>query len=192
MARDRASRPEAKPLRLFVAVEVPEPVRAALADAVAPVRQRFPKARWVPTENQHVTMKFLGATFPRLVEWVTDTVSRVAGEHRAVRTHVEGLGAFPNARQARVLWAGLDDADGHLERLAARLDEALAREFKPEKRAFTPHLTVARFDPPVPLDPSETRFRSEPFDIDRIILFRSQLRRPAPVYEPLGTYPLRG
>jgi 2'-5' RNA ligase len=192
MARDRASRPEARPLRLFVAVEAPEPVRTALADAVAHVRERFPKARWVPTENQHVTMKFLGATYPRLVEWVTETVSRVAGEHRAVRTCVEGLGAFPNARRARVLWAGLDDADGRLERLAASLDEALAREFKPEKRAFTPHLTVARFDPPVSLDPSEILYRSEPFEIERFVLFRSHLRRPAPVYDPLGTYPLQG
>jgi 2'-5' RNA ligase len=192
MARDRASRPQAKPLRLFVAVEAPEPVRTALADAVAPVRERFPKARWVPTDNQHVTMKFLGATYPRLLEWVTETVSRVAGEHRAVRTRVEGLSAFPNARRARVLWAGLDDADVHLERLAATLDEALAKEFKPEKRAFTPHLTVARFDPPVGLEPIEVAFESEPFEVDRLVLFRSHLRRPAPVYEPLGTYRLRG
>jgi 2'-5' RNA ligase len=103
---------------------------------------------------------------------------------------VEGLGAFPSGRKARVLWAGLDDGDGRLERLAAALDEALAREFAPEKRAFTPHLTVARFDPPVGLAPLEVAFASEPFEIDRIVLLRSHLRRPAPVYEPLGIYPL--
>ena len=64
------------------------------------------------------------------------------------------------------------------------------REFAPEKRAFTPHLTLARFDPPAPLDPLEVAFESEPFEIDRIVLFRSHLRRPAPVYEPLGIFPL--
>lgn len=190
MARDRPSRPEAKPLRLFVAVEVPEAVRTALAESVEPVRERFPKARWVPAENQHVTMKFLGRTYPRLVEWVTGTVTGVARDHPSFATRVQGLGAFPNARRARVLWAGLDDADGHLERLAASLDEALAKEFKPEQRAFTAHLTVARFDPPVGLEPLEVAFESEPFAIDRLVLFRSHLRRPAPVYEPLGTYPL--
>ena len=71
MARDRASRPEAKPLRLFAAVEIPEEIRGALADAVTQVRERFPKARWVPIQNQHVTVKFLGSTYPRLVDWVT-------------------------------------------------------------------------------------------------------------------------
>ena len=190
MARDRASRPEAKPLRLFAAVEIPKDIRGALAEAVLPVRERFPKARWVPIQNQHVTVKFLGSTYPRLVEWVTGSISTVAGRHAPFPTRVEGLGAFPNGRKARVLWAGLDDGDRRLERLAAALDGALAREFAPEKRAFTPHLTVARFDPPAPLDPLEVAFESEPFEIDRIVLFRSHLRRPAPVYEPLGIFPL--
>ncbi len=112
MARDRASRPEAKPLRLFAAVEIPEQVRGALAESVTPLRERFPKARWVPLENQHVTVKFLGSTWPRLVEWVPETISGVAGRHAPFTTRVEGLGAFPKARTARVLWAGLDDAAG--------------------------------------------------------------------------------
>jgi len=190
MARDRASRPEAKPLRLFAAVEIPQHIRGALAEAVLPVRERFPRARWVPIQNQHVTVKFLGPTYPRLVEWVTGSISTVAGGHAPFPTRVEGLGSFPSGRKARVLWAGLDDGDGRLERLAAALDEALAREFAPEKRAFTPHLTVARFDPPALLDPLEVAFESEPFEIGRIVLFRSHLRRPAPVYEPLGIFPL--
>jgi 2'-5' RNA ligase len=190
MARDRASRPEAKPLRLFAVVEIPQHIRGALAEAVLPVRERFPRARWVPIQNQHVTVKFLGPTYPRLVEWVTGSISTVAGRHAPFPTRVEGLGSFPSGRKARVLWAGLDDGDGRLERLAAALDEALAREFAPEKRAFTPHLTVARFDPPALLDPLEVAFESEPFEIGRIVLFRSHLRRPAPVYEPLGIFPL--
>ena len=192
MARDRASRPEAKPLRLFAAIEIPERIRGELAESVAPLRERFPKARWVPLENQHVTVKFLGSTWQRLAEWVPETVSRVADRHEPFTTRIEGLGAFPKARTARVLWAGLDDAGGRLERLAADLDESLAREFAPEKRAFTPHLTLARFDPPVGLEPLEVAFESEPFAIHRIVLFRSHLRRPAPVYEPIGTFPLAG
>jgi 2'-5' RNA ligase len=190
MARDRTSRPGAKPLRLFAAVEIPDEIRGALAEAVSPLRERFPKARWVSIQNQHVTVKFLGSTYPRLVEWVTETVSSVAREHEHFETRVEGLGAFPNARRARVLWAGLDDTERHLERLAAGMDEALAKEFRQEKRAFTAHLTVARFDPPVGLEPLEVAFESEAFEIDRIVLFRSHLRRPAPLYEPIGVFPL--
>src|SRR5215216_2741369 len=133
MARDRASRPEAKPLRLFAAVEIPEEIRSALAEAVSPVRGRFPKARWVPIQNQHVTVKFLGSTYPRLVDWVTEAVSSVARGHEPLETRVEGLGAFPNVRRARVLWAGLDDGERRLARMAASLDEALATEFAPEQ-----------------------------------------------------------
>jgi 2'-5' RNA ligase len=121
---------------------------------------------------------------------VTGSISTVAGRHAPFPTRVEGLGAFPSRDKARVLWAGLDDGDGRLERLASALDEALSREFAPEKRAFTPHLTVARFDPPAPLDRLEVAFESEAFEIDRIVLFRSHLRRPAPVYEPIGTFRL--
>jgi 2'-5' RNA ligase len=191
MARDRASRPEAKPLRLFVALEIPEEVRVAVETAVAPWRERYPRAKWVPRENQHVTLKFLGSTWPRLVDWVRETVGAAAAPNLPVRTRVTGLGAFPNERRARVLWAGLDDAKRQLARIAATLDEALSREFAPEKRAFTPHLTVARFEPNVALEGlGDVTLATEPFDVDRIVLYRSHLRRPAPVYEPLATFPL--
>ena len=192
MARDRASRPEAKPVRLFVAFEVPGEVRAELSRAVAPLRERFSKARWVPEGNQHVTLKFLGSTFPRLVEWVTSTVGEVASAHGVFETWVAHLGAFPNQRRARVLWAGLGDPDSRAAAIATALDGALARKFKPETRAFTPHLTVARFEPPVGLDPGEIGFESAPFTVDHVVLFRSHLRRPAPVYEQLATFALTG
>jgi len=191
MARDRASRPEAKPLRLFVAVDVPGEARDVVQAAVAPLRERFPRAKWVPTQNQHVTLKFLGSTWPRLVEWVTETVAEVALAGEPFESRVNGLGAFPSARRARVLWAGLDDPGGRMARVAAGLEQAMAREFAPEKRGFTAHLTVARFEPPVPLgEELDEAVASETFVVDRLILYRSHLQRPAPVYESLGQFPL--
>jgi 2'-5' RNA ligase len=191
MARDRASREGAKPLRLFVAIEIPEDVRAAVEAAVALVHEEHPRARWVPRANQHVTLKFLGATWPRLVDWVTEAIEGVADAAAPFETRVEGVGAFPNDRRARVLWAGLDDERGRMAALAGSLDEAARREFAPEKRAFTPHLTLARFDPPVALGALPAA-SSGAFPVERVVLFRSHLRRPAPVYEPLATFPLRG
>ena len=64
MARDRASRPEARPLRLFVAVDVPDAVKEGLAASVAPFRDRIPGARWTGFNGWHVTVKFLGSTWP--------------------------------------------------------------------------------------------------------------------------------
>ncbi len=193
MARDRASRPEAKPLRLFVAIEVPERVRDDIEDAVLPWRERFPKAKWVPKENQHVTLKFLGSTWPRLVGWVQDQILGVASAHAPFRVTATGIGAFPSQRRARVLWAGLDDPEGRMAEIAALLDQALAPEFEPEKRGFTAHLTVARFEPQVPLEDLEgNALSTEAFQVDRLVLFRSHLRRPAPIYEPLRAFPLGG
>jgi len=194
MARDRAARPEARPLRLFVAVDVPEDVRDLVGVAVAPWRDRHPRAKWVPKENQHVTLKFLGSTWPRLIEWVTQAVEGAAEGSGPFETRVTGLGAFPSPRRARVLWAGLDDSGGRMAAMAAALDEALAKEFEPEKRAFTAHLTVARFDPPVSLgdDLSATALITDSFPIDRLVLYRSHLQRPAPVYERLRDFPMVG
>lgn len=189
MARDRANRPEAKALRLFVAFEVPEEVRAKIAEAVGPLRERLPRGRWVPLGNQHVTLKFLGATWPRLVGWVEESVGAVAASSAPFETRVEGLGAFPSERRARVLWAGLQE-DGSAGRLAAGLEDVLAREFRPEARAYTPHLTLARFELAERLTDLPAVPALEPFVVERIVLFRSHLRRPAPVYEPLRTFEL--
>jgi 2'-5' RNA ligase len=190
MARDRASRPEARPLRLFVAIEIPSDVRDLVEGAVAPIREMFPRAKWVPKQNQHVTLKFLGSTYPRLVDRVTEAIGDVATAGQPFETRVDGLGAFPSQRRAAVLWAGLDDAGGRMSELASALDTALAKEFAPEERAFTPHLTVARFKPPERLGELPTGLRSDVFTIDQVVLFRSQVQRPAPIYTPVATFPL--
>jgi 2'-5' RNA ligase len=194
MARDRANRPGAKPLRLFVAADVPEPVREAVRGAVEPLRERFPKARWVPTPNQHVTLKFLGPTWPRLLEWVTEVLGQVAARHAPFETHVGAFSAFPTERRARVLWAALDDPAERFGAIAGDLEDALAKEFPREKRAFTPHLTVARFEPPVNVGEllADAGVGSDRFAVDRIVLYQSTLKRPAPVYEELITAPLDG
>jgi 2'-5' RNA ligase len=194
MARDRAARPEAKPLRLFVAVEVPEKVKDAIEEAFQPWREEFPRARWAPRENWHVTLKFLGRTWPRLADWVPQQVEAAASGVEPFHTRVTGVGGFPSPAKARVVWAGLDDENGRAAGLAASIEGGLLEEFPAEKRVFHPHLTVARSDPPVKLPPefAETPLLTEGWEVDQVVLFRSQLRRPAPLYEPLARFPLGG
>jgi 2'-5' RNA ligase len=192
MARDRSKRADAKPLRLFVAVEVPQGVRAAIDEAIAPWREAFPRARWVPPENWHVTLKFLGATFPRLRGWVEASVARAAAGHQPFEIRICRLGSFPSAGRARVLWAGPDDDGSALLELATSVEDELSREFPRERRAFHAHLTVARSDPPLRLPAvfAETPLDAEAFTVDHLVVFRSHLRRPAPRYEPLASFPL--
>jgi 2'-5' RNA ligase len=193
MARDRAARPEAKPLRLFVAVEIPEQVKDVVEEAFAPWREQFPKARWAPRENWHVTLKFLGRTWPRLTEWVPERIEAAVRTEAPLAARISGVGSFPSARTGRVLWAGFEDETA-MVRLAAAVEGALVDEFPAEKRPFHPHLTVARSDPPVKLPSTfaATPLLSEEWEVDHVVLFRSHLRRPAPWYEPLAIFPLGG
>jgi 2'-5' RNA ligase len=177
-----------------VAFEVADPALDEVERATRPWRDRFPKARWVPRENLHVTLAFMGKTYPRLLAWVRGRLEVTATVSDPVETHLTALGSFPSTTRGRVLWVGLADPEGQIAELAERVGASLAHEFPPQERAFTPHLTVARSDPPLRLPEgfAETPIEPVPFRVQRLVLFRSHLQRPAPRYEPLETFPLDG
>lgn len=197
MARNRAARPEAKPLRLFLAVDPsPDAVRA-VDGALEPWRERYPRGRWVRPENWHVTLKFLGRTWPRLVDSVHEASGEAAAGIRPFDLSLGELGAFPRASRARVLWVGLEDPENSMAALAKALDEALSDDFPPEKRGFTPHLTVARFDPPTDLSEAASelegfRIEARPFRVSKLLLYQSHLSPRGARYEVLEEFPLGG
>jgi 2'-5' RNA ligase len=186
---------EPKPLRLFVAMDVPEPLKMALAAAVAPFRDRIPGARWTNLDGWHVTLKFLGATWPRVVANVDAAVASVAAGSAPFETAITELGVFPSPRRARVVWAGLSDAGGRFANLVRSLDERLADDFEPEDRPFTPHLTVARLTPTRDINEFApglvgTSVASEPFLTTHLVLYRSHLSPKGATYEPVLRAPL--
>ncbi len=194
MGRDRAARPEAAPVRLFAAVDIPEAQREAVVRAVEPWRERLEGGRWVRPENWHITVKFLGRTWPRLVEWVHEQCRDAASAIRPFRLGLGGLGVFPRPSSARVLWVGLEDRDQSLRSLAAALDDRLSAEFPPEKRPFSAHLTVARFQPPTSVhdvadELSRVRIDASPFRVGELVLYRSHLSPKGARYEPLRRFP---
>jgi RNA 2',3'-cyclic 3'-phosphodiesterase len=145
-------------MRLFVAIEVPEGVRRALAELIAKLRPAAPEARWVRAENIHVTLKFIGEVPPAQLEPIRKALAALCsgqGGDRAecapVSMNFRGIGFFPNERWPRVFWAGMD-ASPNLVPLATALEAILeplgiARESRP----FSPHLTLARFHEPRPV-----------------------------------------
>jgi len=195
VARDRAARPEAKPLRLFIAVDVPGDVQADLEESLAPYRDRIPGGRWTQRTGWHVTLKFLGTTWPRLVDPVKAAVAETARASSPFDTALTDVGAFPSPRRARVLWAGLSDEDGRFAEMVKRLDDLLEDDFIPEKRAFTPHLTVARLTPPRALEEfvpglDGKAVASRAFRIEELVLYRSHLSPKGATYEALERRPL--
>jgi 2'-5' RNA ligase len=181
-------------VRLFVAVEVPEAHRRALNEGVARVRDLAWGGRWTAPSAQHVTLKFLGWSSADRIDAVGAAIDTVARAHRRARVTLGTVGAFPSLRQARVLWAGLDDPESLLAGIAKDLDRSLEPLGYPvEQRAFTPHVTLARFKTPVRLEgvvEARPWGDLEPFHVAAVDLFRSRLHPAGARYEVLRSFAL--
>jgi 2'-5' RNA ligase len=176
---------------LFVAVEMPPAIKA-VADGVAADWRRSapPGVKWVPRENVHVTVKFLGWVEDERTESVAATVAGAVLGSVGFTVRLGGAGVFPSSRRARVLWLGLDDPSGGMAEVASLLDRAFeSLGFKAEARAFVPHLTIGRLREPKAVSGLPSVPATEAFTVDRVTLFSSTLARPAPVYTPLVTFP---
>jgi 2'-5' RNA ligase len=189
VARDR-DLPEAKPIRLFIAADVPADVRAGLDAAVAPFRARVPAARWTRQDGWHVTLKFLGSTWPRLVGEVRAAMDTAASEATGFRSSLTEIGVFASPARTRVVWAGLADPGNRFAAIAQRLDALLEDFFVPEKRELTPHLTLARINPPrdirefAPELPGMS-VASREFPVEELVLYQSHLSPRGASYQAL-------
>lgn len=179
-------------LRLFVAAEIPDAQRAAVASAVAPLRGSVAGARWTAQAGWHVTLKFLGAVAEERLESVSAVCASVAGACPGpAEARLTSLGAFPSARLARVVWVGLDEPAGVLAGAAAALEQRFRAEgFTAEDRPWRPHLTLARLKLPGPVELPTAQVGADPFAISELVLFRSQLRPTGADYQALGRFPL--
>jgi 2'-5' RNA ligase len=135
------------PMRLFIAIEISPDVRAALAALLKEFRALAPQVKWVRPKNIHITLKFLGETHSSKLAALQAALSAIRSS-QPVTLHFRGLGFFPNEKRAKVFWAGME-ASPNLPSLAADIDQATHKlGFPLEDRPFTPHLTLARFQPP--------------------------------------------
>ena len=127
-------------MRLFVAIDIAPSIRTAIAQFVEGVRGFAPDVRWVLPESLHITLKFIGE-WQRLDE-LKQALAAVRGE--PVDITFGGTGFFPTPKAARVFWIGVD-APPQLATFASAIDAATSKlGIESEKRAFTPHLTLAR------------------------------------------------
>ncbi len=132
-------------MRLFVALEIPSEVRENFAALIREFRAIAPKEKWVRAENLHITLKFIGEVPPEKL----DPIRHAFGDVRSdslVKLDFRGLGFFPNEKHPRVFWAGIE-ATPNLPKLATDIESATEKLGIPrEKRPFSPHLTLARFE----------------------------------------------
>jgi 2'-5' RNA ligase len=133
-------------LRLFIAIDLSAEVRRWLGEAKALLADRIEAGavRWMNVGSIHITLKFLGETPARRVEEIRAVLDRLARGRAPFPIAVEGLGCFPNFVRPRVIWAGVRTGPA-LQELQKQLEADLERVgFPPERRPFSPHLTLGR------------------------------------------------
>ena len=162
-----------------------------LGRAIDQLEQHVAGARWVPKENIHLTLAFLGRVDDQRIGVISSAIGEAVQGHVDFGVRLGELGAFPSTRRARVVWAGLDDPTQGIAGLAGSVGEAMeGLGFPREKRAFAPHVTLARLKTPGRVELDAT-LEPVPFAVERISLFESRLGRPHAVYTELTTFPFR-
>lgn len=181
-------------MRLFVAIDLPTLVVRSLSEIRGELEPHTSKLRWVRPESIHLTLKFLGEVSPPRLGAIEDSLARIRGA--AFKVSISGVGFFPNNRAPRVLWAGVaSEALGHL---AGEVDaQMIALDVPPQRRKFTPHLTLARSRGDGRMNPdlvqAVERFRNSDFGeftANRFHLYESRLDPSGAIYKKLGAYPL--
>jgi RNA 2',3'-cyclic 3'-phosphodiesterase len=184
--------PTARRARAFVAVSPPLEVRRALLEAARglPVAG---EVRWVKPENVHLTLKFLGDVAEEDLVRATDTLESVCERHDAFEVEPSGFGAFPSARRARILWAGVGEGAERLTALAQDVERSLKDlGFEPEKRPYRPHLTLGRArGRPAVLEAAGITAPVPGFAVESVDLVESVLGATGATYSTLASRALR-
>lgn len=176
-------------MRLFIAIELPENVKRLLSK----LRIEMPGARWLPLEQLHLTLSFLG-------EVDEETAKKLIRELSAIQApgfdlKLFSLGCFPNRRQTRVLWAGLEPEPLLLNLASLVQKAAFSCNIPQEERPFSAHITLARLKSPVAREVAvfldqPLREKISPFSVKDFILFQSHLTSSGAVHSPLKTFRL--
>lgn len=193
-------------LRLFVAVALPQEIRAGLAEQARALQKRLSgptqrAVRWSAADKLHLTLRFLGDTPAGKVNGLSAALRAEVRAYPPCVLEIGGLGAFPTLRRPRVVWVGVR-ADAQLLRLQKGLEAAVvALGFAPEPRPFSPHLTLARIAPEASAaalaEISQTLGNLPPLGlgsltVTQVHLYRSDLRPEGAVYTVLGNMKLVG
>lgn len=183
-------------MRLFVAARITAEIQQQVGDFLEQFHKLPGRVKWVEPHNIHVTLKFLGEAETNELDSIKRAVAGSASAFGAFEVTLQQCGVFPNMRAPRVFWIGINDPQKRLTSLAAKIDLGLAPlGFDPEKRAFSPHLTLGRVKEDDRLEMvkeafGKASFGPVPLQVNEIHLIESQLRPSGPVYKDVAGYRL--
>lgn len=184
-------------IRSFLAFELPLDIKRIVAGVSGEIRNSVRDVKWIKVENIHLTVVFLGNIQSEEINALGNAVQQVCSGYGPFDISLRGMGVFPNNRNPRVLWLGLD---GDLKGMSLFRD-ALQKQLKPfgikkEKRKFNPHLTLGRARKrKMDFQPDDITLRYDELTspvctLYELILFKSDLKPGGAVYTKLESFGL--
>lgn len=178
-------------MRLFIAIPLPKAVKERLAG----LQQPLDGLRWLPKEQYHLTLKFLGETDRRQSQKLRDRLSTIS--QSPLLLNIKGLGTFPQVGQPRVLWANvlkngqLSNFQQHIEQLCISLG------YDSANHSFNPHITLARMSQESALESKvdtlkerHSAFTISETPVNNFVLYQSKHHTEGVKYERIETFSL--
>ncbi len=186
--------------RLFIAVRLPPATANQLATTADQLARRASNnkvaVRWVEPVNYHITLAYLGWARPHAADAVHDVVNEICRDQAPFELRIGKLGGFADETAASVIWAGVDDASGALQRLAhAARSGASALGFTIDPRPFVAHVTLGRLNPPSAISDLILPWREQMFStsvIGSVELLDSNVKTGVYVYSTVMKKVLKG
>lgn len=186
-------------IRAFLGLPLPEARHPFLQGLQDTFREAGLRASWVPPENFHLTLHFIGHLPHDAIDDFDHRLGQALRDQSAVHLTLVGAGAFPGVHRPKVIWAGVRELAGSCEKLYHATGQAVTESgFERDERAFHPHITLCRLRrPPVGharvagcFDDLASRV-SDDFWVDSVALWKSELRRGGARYHQIKEYPLQ-
>ncbi len=180
-----------KQIRAFIAIELPLSLREALYDSVRRVGANVTDRaiRWVKPGNIHLTLRFLGDTQETLLPVIGEELQARVNSLNPLTLTTDKIGCFPDPGRPRVIWVGLTGDLEHLENLYQLVEQTVIDfGWEPEKRRFTPHLTLGRVNDSRKAAEARLPYGDvlvgQEFNIESISLIESTLTSSGAIYTP--------
>lgn len=179
-------------LRSFLAIELPEFILNRIGEVQKDLKSFRADVRWVSPEKIHLTLKFFGNIEESEIDPIVKSIEEPVQTTSPIFITVRGMGAFPSLKNPRVIWVGLHDEKKVLISFQDRIERELEKiGYPPEGRPFQPHLTLGRMKSSRGKDDlarGMERHKEEEFgqfQVEKVTLFKSDLKPTGPVYTPL-------
>lgn len=181
-------------MRTFIAIELEEEIKAHLAEVQAETQKLCRKGNYVPKDNFHITLHFLGEIEEDDIEYLQDPMYETARRNRPFTLTLDKIGFFPRGNKG-IMWAGLEKST-HLQRLFSTLEKSLEQQgFARERKGLSPHITLGReVEPHRSFMDVQKNVKVEPMKISvrSISLMESVRKGSKLVYVPLFRMDLKG